>query len=99
MPKNAAFFITFILPESNIFTEDTRLPMAIKFQSEVNGMKFAVNKKYKLKQDLTDASLGKIPEGMTVTLASLAAGSCKFKLANGKQFTLPQAKALTVMQE
>ncbi len=62
-------------------------------------MKFAVNKKYRLKQDLIDAALGKIPEGMTVTLASIAAGSCKFKLANGKQFNLPQTKALTILQE
>ncbi len=61
--------------------------------------RFAINKKYRLKQDFTDAILGKIPQGMTATFVSNAGGSCKFKLPNGKQFGMPEKSALTLMQE
>ncbi len=62
-------------------------------------MKFGINKKYRLKQDFADATLGKIPQGMTATFVSTAGGSCKFKLPNGKQFGLPEKSALNLMEE
>jgi hypothetical protein len=62
-------------------------------------MKFGINKKYRLKQDYTDAVLGKIPAGMTFTFISCTAGSCKFKLPNGKLLTIAEKSALTIMQE
>jgi hypothetical protein len=67
--------------------------------TEVNGMKFGINKKYKLKVDYTDAALGKIPAGMSFTFMSSTGGSCKFKLPNGKLLTIPEKQALTIMQE
>ncbi len=62
-------------------------------------MRFGPNKKYRLKQDHTDAALGKIPAGMSATFVSSVGGSCKFKLPNGKLFSLPEKSALTLMQE
>jgi hypothetical protein len=62
-------------------------------------MRLVINKKYRLKQDYTDAALGKIPQGMTVTFVSGTAGSCKFKLPNGKQISIPEKSALSIMQE
>lgn len=62
-------------------------------------MKFGINKKYRLKQDYTDAALGKIPQGMTATFVSCTNGSCKFKLPNGKQLSIPEKSALTLLQE
>jgi hypothetical protein len=62
-------------------------------------MKFGISKKYRLKQDYTDAALGKIPQGMTAAFISCTGGSCKFKLPNGKQFSIPEKSALTLMQE
>ncbi len=62
-------------------------------------MKFGINKKYRFKQEYTDAALGKIPQGMTATFISVTGGSCKFKLPNGKQFSIPEKSALTLMQE
>ncbi len=62
-------------------------------------MRFAINKKYRLKQDSVDATLGKIPQGMTATFASSAGGSCRFKLPNGKQFGVPEKSALNLMEE
>lgn len=62
-------------------------------------MRFGINKKYRLKQDYTDAVLGKIPAGMTCTFVSSAGGNCKFKLPNGKQITIAEKSALSIMQE
>jgi hypothetical protein len=62
-------------------------------------MRFAINKKYRLKQDFTDAAIGKIPQGMTATFVASTSGSCKFKLPNGKQFNIPEKSALTLMEE
>ncbi len=62
-------------------------------------MRFGVNKKYRLKQDITDAVLGKIPQGMTATFISCTGGSCKFKLPNGKLLTVPEKQALSILQE
>ncbi|MFA5573265.1 MAG: hypothetical protein GX799_03955 [Crenarchaeota archaeon] len=62
-------------------------------------MRFGINKKYRLKQDYTDAALGKIPAGMTATFLSCTAGSCKFKLPNGKQISVAEKSALSLMQE
>ncbi len=62
-------------------------------------MKFGINKKYKLKVDYADAALGKIPAGMSFTFISCTAGSCKFKLPNGKLVTIAEKQALTIMQE
>ncbi len=62
-------------------------------------MKFGINKKYRLKQDYTDAALGKIPQGMTATFVSCTSGSCKFKLPNGKQFSIAEKSALNLLQE
>ncbi|MGD6806334.1 MAG: hypothetical protein ACQCN4_05185 [Candidatus Bathyarchaeia archaeon] len=62
-------------------------------------MKFGINKKYRLKQDYTDAALGKIPQGITATFVSCTAGSCHFKLPNGKSFSMPEKSALNLMQE
>jgi hypothetical protein len=66
---------------------------------EVIGMKFIANKKYKLKQDYADATLGKIPNGMAATFVSNTCGSCRFKLPNGKVFGVPEKSALTLMAE
>ncbi|MCL2360035.1 MAG: hypothetical protein LBH74_03305 [Nitrososphaerota archaeon] len=62
-------------------------------------MRFTINKKYRLKQDFTDAALGKIPQGMTVTFIATNAGSCRFKLPNGKQFDVAEKSALNLMEE
>ena len=62
-------------------------------------MRFAINKKYRLKQDFADVALGKIPQGMTATFVSASAGSCRFKLPNGKQFGIPEKSALNLMEE
>lgn len=62
-------------------------------------MRFAINKKYRLKQDFADATLGKIPQGMTATFISAIGGSCKFKLPNGKQIGIPEKSALNLMEE
>ncbi len=62
-------------------------------------MKFGINKKYRLKQDYTDAALGKIPAGMSFTYLSVTGGSCKFKLPNGKLLSIPEKTALNIMQE
>ncbi len=62
-------------------------------------MKFGINKKYKLKVDYIDTALGKIPAGMSFTFISCTAGSCKFKLPNGKLLTIAEKQALTIMQE
>jgi len=40
------------------------------------GTRFVINKKYRLKQDLADSTLGKIPQGITATLIYSAGGSC-----------------------
>ncbi len=63
------------------------------------GTRFAINKKYRLKQDFPDAMLGKIPQGMTTTFVCNTGGSCKFKLPNGKQFGIPEKSALNLMEE
>ncbi len=62
-------------------------------------MRFALNKKYRLKQDFVDAGLGKIPQGMTATFVSNTGGSCKFKLPNGKQFGIPEKSAFNFMEQ
>jgi hypothetical protein len=62
-------------------------------------MKFGPNKKYRLKQDYTDATLGKIPQGMAAAFVSNTGGSCRFKLPNGKVLAIPEKSALTLMQE
>ncbi len=62
-------------------------------------MRLAINKKYRLKQDFADATLGKIPQGMTATFISTISGSCRFKLPNGKQFGIPEKSALNLMEE
>jgi hypothetical protein len=66
---------------------------------EVIGVRFVINKKYQLKQDYTDATMGKIPQGLTATFVSNTGGSCRFKLPNGKVFGVPEKSALTIMQE
>ncbi len=62
-------------------------------------MRFAINKKYRLKQDIADVTLGKIPQGITATFVSNTSGSCRFKLPNGKQFGVPEKSALNLMEE
>jgi hypothetical protein len=62
-------------------------------------MRLAINKKYRLKQDFADATLGKIPQGMTITYVASSCGSCKFKLPNGKQYGIPEKLALNLMEE
>jgi hypothetical protein len=62
-------------------------------------MRFIAKKKYQLKQDYTDASLGKIPGGITTTFVSNTCGSCRFKLPNGKVFGVTEKSALTLMAE
>jgi hypothetical protein len=64
-----------------------------------DGMKLAINKKYRLKQEIIDATLGKIPQGMTVTFITSVNGNARFKLPNGKQFGVVEKTALTVMEE
>jgi hypothetical protein len=62
-------------------------------------MKFVHNKKYRFKQDFSDAALGKIPQGMTAMFVSDVGGSIKFKLPNGKQVGIPEKSALSLMEE
>ncbi|MGD6933971.1 MAG: hypothetical protein ACQCN5_07190 [Candidatus Bathyarchaeia archaeon] len=62
-------------------------------------MRFIANKKYRLKQDYADATLGKIPNGMPATFVSNINGSCRFKLPNGKVFGINEKSALTLMAE
>ncbi len=61
-------------------------------------MKLVMNRKYRFKQDFSDATLGKIPQGMTATYLTNAGGSCKFRLPNGKQIGIPEKSALNVME-
>jgi hypothetical protein len=65
----------------------------------VKGTRFVINKKYRLKQDFADATLGKIPQGMTATFVSNIGGSCRFKLPNGRQFGISEKSALNLMEE
>jgi hypothetical protein len=62
-------------------------------------MRFTINKKYRLRQDFTDTTLGKIPQGMTATFIAATSGSCRFKLPNGKQFGIAEKSALNLMEE
>lgn len=62
-------------------------------------MKFIANKKYRLKQDYADATLGKIPSGLPATFISNTNGSCRFRLPNGKVFGIAEKSALTFMAE
>ncbi len=64
-----------------------------------DGMKLAINKKYQLKQDIVDATLGKIPQGMTVTFIASVSGNARFKLPNGKQFGVAEKTALAIIEE
>jgi hypothetical protein len=66
---------------------------------EVIGMRFIANKKYRLKQDYADATLGKIPSGMITTFVSNTCGSCRFRLPNGKMFGVAEKSALTILAE
>ncbi len=61
--------------------------------------KFQLNKKYRLKQDLPNQSYGRIPQGMVMTFICLNSGIAKFRLPNGKQITIEEKKALTVLEE
>jgi hypothetical protein len=58
-----------------------------------------MNRKYRFKQDFSDATLGKIPQGMTATFLSNTGGSCKFRLPNGRQIGVPEKSVLNVMEE
>ncbi len=62
-------------------------------------MMFIRNKKYRFKQDFPDASLGKIPQGMTATFISNSEGIVKFRLPNGKQVGIPEKTALNLMEK
>lgn len=66
---------------------------------EVIGTKLIPNKKYRLKQDYADATLGKIPSGMTATFVSNTCGSCRFRLPNGKVFGVAEKSALVLVAE
>ncbi len=61
-------------------------------------MKFVLNKKYRLKQDLAERKYGKIPQDMTVTFVNHNAGLTIFKLPNGKQIEIPEKTALATME-
>jgi hypothetical protein len=60
--------------------------------------RFVINKKYRFRQDYSDTSLGKIPQGITVTFISNCAGCAKFKLPNGKQVTIQEKTANTIVE-
>jgi hypothetical protein len=66
--------------------------------NRIEARSFVINKKYRFRQDYSDASLGKIPQGITVTFISNCAGFAKFKLPNGKQVTIQEKTANTIVE-